>query len=50
MAGVTVVLDDLCERISGDPGAPGAKGTGVVVMVEQEPAVGRFWDIEASGV
>ena len=42
MAEVTVVLDDLRERISGDPDAPGAGGTGVVVVVEQEPAVGRF--------
>jgi len=44
MAEVTVVVDDMgmCERISGDPGAPGAGGTGVVVAVEQEPAVGRF--------
>lgn len=36
-----MVLDDLCERISGDLGAP-AGGTGVVVIVEQGPAVDRF--------
>jgi hypothetical protein len=47
MAEVTVVLDELCERISGDPDAPGARGTGVA---EQEPAVGRFRDIEANEV
>ena len=42
MADVMVVVDDLCERISGDPDAPGVGGTGVVVVAEQEPAVGSF--------
>ena len=36
------MLDDLCEGISGALAARGAEGTGVVVVVEQEPAVGRF--------
>jgi hypothetical protein len=49
MEKVTEVIDDKCERVSGDPDAPGAGGTGVVVAaVEQEPAVGRFGDIEAN--
>jgi hypothetical protein len=48
MARVTVLLDDLCARASIDPDAPGAGETGVVVVVEQEPAAGRFRDIEAS--
>lgn len=48
MAGVTVLFDDLCVRASRDPDAPGAGGAGVVVVAEQEPAVGRFRDIEAS--
>ena len=48
MAGVIVQLDDLFVRISRDPDAPSAGGTGVISVVEQEPAVSRFRDIEAS--
>ena len=48
MVRVTVLLDDLCGGASRDPDAPGAGGTGVVVVAEQEPAVGRFRDIEAN--
>jgi hypothetical protein len=48
MAGVTVLLDGLCVGASRDPDAPGAGGTGVAMAVEQEPAVGRFRDIETS--
>ncbi len=48
MVGETVVSDDLYVGVSRDPDAPGAGGAGVVVMVEQEPAVGRFRDVKAS--